>query len=155
MNIMRPFDALILGTTVADKQSQQVRYLGTGSIFWHSVFRILFSSSKYVEKHISEVFPMSGYVRPNFWPQKVKFIPSFQGPGWPKMTQRACCRSCNVKFLKMSLNLLKSDRDSDTSTFWEHQGLSEWSGRRPNLVDYQAITIFDDWCSINCAETAR
>jgi hypothetical protein len=52
--------------TVADKQSQQIQYLSTQAKFWQSDFRFLFSSSNYIEKHISEVIPMSHLGRPNF-----------------------------------------------------------------------------------------
>ena len=54
-------------STVVDKQSQPIWYVSSKAIFWQSFFRILFRSTKYVEKHISEVFPMSRLDQPNFW----------------------------------------------------------------------------------------
>jgi len=52
--------------TVVDKQSQPIWYLSSQAIFWQSFFRILFRSTKYIEKHISKVFPMSHLDQPNF-----------------------------------------------------------------------------------------
>ena len=46
-------------TTVVDKQSLQIGYLGGKLMDWQDFFRIELQISKDVEKGISEVFPMS------------------------------------------------------------------------------------------------
>ena len=77
-----------------DRQSQPIWYLSSQAIFWQYFFRILISLLKYIKKHTSKVFPMSGWVWPNFWP---KYSPN--SGSW--------VTKCTSKWLMMKLNCCK------------------------------------------------
>jgi hypothetical protein len=59
--------------TVAEKQSPPIWYLGNQETFGNSDFRFKLRLVRYVEKHTSEVFPMSRFVGQTFEPIQWKF----------------------------------------------------------------------------------
>ncbi|KIK00532.1 hypothetical protein K443DRAFT_100133, partial [Laccaria amethystina LaAM-08-1] len=56
-------------STVMDKQSPLIWYLGNQCTYSQDFFRFLFQFTKYIEKHTSEVFPMRNWCSQIFGPK--------------------------------------------------------------------------------------